>query len=322
MHELDAQTAALLARLSELSGGVRVDMRDLPIEAVREASRSTWLALAGPDEADCETRALEIPRRGGAIAARLYRPAGARPQLPVVVYFHGGGWVMGDLDSYEPLVKALCQASGCAFVSVDYRLAPEHPFPAGLEDAARAVEWVMEHGAAIGCRSDSVAVMGDSAGGNLAAVVAWMNGRSHPGRIRAQFLIYPMLDVATPHREYPSRRAFGAGDYLLASSDIDAVTQWYLNASVVPDDPRVSPLFADNPGAFPETVIVSAGFDPLTSEANRFAERLRDHGVRCETRCFDHTIHAFMSFGDLDVAAEARAWLAERVRNLLERRAE
>jgi len=318
MPQLDSQTEALLARLSALSGGVRVEMSELPIDAIREGSRATWLALAGPDEVQCEIRRVAIPRDGDTLPARLYRPAGARGPLPLVVYFHGGGWVMGDVESYEPLVKALCAASGVAFLSVDYRLAPEHPFPAGLDDAVRAVEWAIENGSRIECQPDRVAVMGDSAGGNLGAVVAWLDGEKHPGRIRAQFLIYPMLDVATPHPDYPSRTAFGSGDYLLASSDIDAVTNWYLQPGIAREEPRVSPLFVEDPQVFPPTVIVSAGFDPLTSEAERFAERLRTHGVSCRTRCFGSTIHAFMSFGELDVSRRARTWLAGRVRDTLQ----
>lgn len=321
MSRPDDQTQALLDRLRDLSGGVRVDMRDLPIEMVREGARQTWLALAGKDTPRCKIRSVEIPRKDDPtsepLPARLYRPIDAAGSIPLVVYFHGGGWVMGDLDSYEPLVKALCESSGCMILSVDYRLAPEHPFPAGLEDAACAVEWAVDHADRIECRADAIAVSGDSAGGNLAAVVAWQLGRTRPGALRGQFLIYPMLDVASDHSSYRSRRDFGAGEYLLANSDIDAVTDWYLADSTARDDSRVSPLFAPQPERFPPTVIVSAGFDPLTSEGHRFAERLGQAGVASQHNCFEPTIHAFMSFGDLDVAVEGRNWLAAQIANHL-----
>jgi len=321
MNEPDAQTRALLDRLQALSGGVRADMREIPITAVREGARQTWLALSGPDSARCETQSIEIPRfresAGPPLAARLYRPIVKHGPLPLVVYFHGGGWVMGDLDSYQPLVKALCAASGSAFVSVDYRLAPENPFPAGLEDAQHAVEWALEQADRLGCRADRLAVAGDSAGGNLAAVVAWRLGRKRPGLLSGQFLIYPMLDVAADHAKYSSRMAYGAGEYLLANSDIDAVTAWYLPDCVRRDDPCVSPMFASAPEVFPPTVMVSAGLDPLTSEAEVYAHRLRRAGVACRHKHFETTIHAFMSFGDLEVAQRGRRWLALRISEML-----
>jgi len=317
MNRLDPETAALLRRLRELGGGgPRPDMRELPVAAVRTASRATWMALAGTDRSACRVEPLALPGPGGPIPARLYRPAGRAGALPLVVYFHGGGWVMGDLDSYEPLVKALCQASGAAFVSVDYRLAPENRFPAGLEDARAALAWAATEADRVGCDRDRIGVMGDSAGGNLAAVVALAERGSNPTRVRAQFLIYPMLDVASGHDRYSSRRDYGDGEYLLANSDIDAVTAWYLN-DTPPGDPRVSPLFEPDLAGAPPAVIVSAGLDPLTGEAERYAERLTGAGVACRHRSFDNTIHAFMSFGDLAVARRARQWLGARVCELL-----
>ncbi len=316
MKQPEVQTRALLDHLKELAGGVRLDMRELPIEVVREGARATWMALAGEDYACCETEAFEIAGGGGNVPVRLYRPRQAQDRLPLVIYFHGGGWVMGDLDSYEPLVKALCQTSGAAFISVDYRLAPEYPFPAALEDAAAAVQWAHQHAAGIDCNADRLGIMGDSAGGNLAAVIAQADRNESHRRLRAQFLIYPMLDVASRHERYRSRVRNGDGRYLLANSDIDAVTSWYLDGTSA-HDPRVSPLAESDLSGTPATLILSAGFDPLTSEAERYAERLTNAGVSCRHQCFDDTIHAFMSFGDLDVARRGRLWLARQVAELL-----
>jgi len=316
MDQPEAQTRALLARLDELAGGIRPDMRELPIEAVREGARATWLALAGDDEAQCEVKAFEIPGGGANVPVRLYRPLNRHGHLPLVIYFHGGGWVMGDLDSYEPLVKALCEASGAAFLSVDYRLAPEHRFPAALEDAAAALGWSHRRAAELGCDVGRIGVMGDSAGGNLAAVTALADRHAANRCVQAQFLIYPMLDVASEHATYRSRIDHGSGEYLLANSDIDAVTAWYLD-DTPPSDPRVSPLQEQDLTGAPPTVIVSAGLDPLTSEAEQFAARLMQAGVACQHKCFENTIHAFLSFGDLDLARQGRRWLGWKISELL-----
>lgn len=220
---------------------------------------------------------------------------------------------MGDLDVYEPLLKDLCARSGALILSVDYRLAPEHKFPAGLEDGLAAVRWAADQAAKIGADPARLAVMGDSSGGNLAAVIAHKLRDDGGVRLASQFLLYPALDAASAHATYPSRVRFGDGSYLLSRRDIEVATAWYLDECTRADDPAVSPLLAENVAGLPPAVILTAGHDPLRHEAERYAARLADASVPALYRCFQTTIHAFLSFGVLEAAREGRTWLAERV---------
>lgn len=317
---LDRQTAALLARLEELGGGSTRDMGAVDAPAARAGSRAMWMAFAGQDDSICPVEHLDIPGMAGPVPARLYRPPSAEPGgalRPLVVFLHGGGWALGELDSYEPLVKALCEASGVLFLSVDYRLAPEHKFPAGLEDGLSAVRWAAAHAAQIGGDPARIAVMGDSSGGNLAAVIAQQMRHDDRVHLAAQFLLYPVLDVASAHADFPSRLRFGDGPYLLTCRDIEVTTAWYLDGRTAAADPAVSPLLAEDLAGLPPALILSAGHDPLQDEARRYADRLRAAGVPTEFRCFETTIHAFLSFGVLEIAQQARRYLAEEIRRRL-----
>ncbi|MFQ5347956.1 MAG: alpha/beta hydrolase [Rhodothalassiaceae bacterium] len=316
---LDGDTARLLARLAEMGGGADRDMSAIDAPAARLVSATMWELFRGDAGPDCPVEPLAIPGPAAGIPARLYRPPGraADALLPLVVFLHGGGWAMGDLDAYEPLVMDLCVGSGAAFLAVDYRLAPEHPFPAGLKDSLAAIEWAAEQAPALGIDAARIAVMGDSAGGNLATVAARRLHEAGTHRLVAQFLLYPVLDVASPHDAYPSRLAHGDGDYLLARTDLDATTAWYTAAGADPADPDISPLRAPDLSTLPPTVILVGGHDPLLDEARRYAERLAAAGVACEFRCCESAIHAFLSFGDLAVARRGRTWLAGKVAHYL-----
>ncbi|RME65079.1 MAG: alpha/beta hydrolase [Alphaproteobacteria bacterium] len=314
---LDPQTAALLSQLVFMQDGVERDMGAFDVAAARAASQAMWQGLNGPDVGGCTITALNVPAAAGPVPARLYRPAAADATLALVVFLHGGGWALGDLDGYQTLVKALCGASGAAFLSVDYRLAPENKFPAGLEDGLAAVRWVWAEAAYLGVDPARVAVMGDSAGGNLAAVIAQQLRASADGRLAAQFLLYPMLDVASRHDVYPSRQRFGDGGYLISRRDIDVTTAWYLPDPALAHDPRVSPLLASDFDGLPPAVILTAGFDPLCDEAKAYADKLRAARVPVTFKCFENTVHAFLSFGDLAIARAGRAWLASQVKRLL-----
>jgi acetyl esterase len=237
---------------------------------------------------------LSIPGPAGDIGARHYRPdnddAGA-----LLVFFHGGGWVIGDLDTHDNVCRLICRDAGIQVLSVAYRLAPEHPAPAGLRDAYAAYRWALEHGADLGARPGIVAVGGDSAGGNLAAVVARL-GRDDGVPPALQLLLYPVTDLRGGTR---SRALFATG-FLLTAHDIDWCTQGYLGESQLDvTDPRVSPLVADDLAGLSPALVITAGFDPLRDEGEAYADRMRDAGVPVDVRRMSSLIHSFCNFSPL-----------------------
>ncbi|MFM2067044.1 MAG: hypothetical protein RLZZ584_1953 [Pseudomonadota bacterium] len=249
----------------------------------------------------------------GAIALRLYRPLGsaAAELLPVLVYFHGGGWVIGDLDTHDTLCRELANASGCAVVAVDYRLAPEHRFPAAVDDALAATRWVARQAATLQLDASRLAVGGDSAGGNLAAVVcqlardATRSGSAPALPIALQLLIYPATDM---RRGAPSHTSNGQG-YLLTRETMDYFCGHYIPPGPAGagqlDDPRASPLLHLDLAGLPPALVLTAGFDPLRDEGLLYADRLSAAGVRCTHVCYERQIHGFITMGR--VLDEARS---------------
>lgn len=315
---LDSQTAELLHELGLMPDAPEVGMLEIGVEAAREGSRAVWHAYAGDESPLCLTEDVRLPGAAQPVPARLYHVSVEHWRAsPLVVFFHGGGWSMGDLDCYDLFMRDLCVRSGATLLSVEYRLAPEHKYPAGLEDGLAAVRWAAHFVDIHGGDAARLAVMGDSAGGNLAAVIARRLHSEGRMRLAAQFLLYPMLDVSKPHSAYPSRMRFGDGEYLLTRASIDATTAWYLDGVGRPDDPDVSPLLVEDVSILPETIIVIGGHDPLLDEARLYVERLQAAGVATRFKCFETTIHAFLSFGVLDVARQGRAYLAEEIRRCL-----
>jgi acetyl esterase len=249
------------------------------------------------------TEDLTIPAAdGAAIPARVYRPEQAGP-APTVVLLHGGGWVIGDLDTHDNLARSLCRDCAAVVVSVDYRLAPEARFPAAVEDAIAATRWAGEHLAELG-GNDVLAVAGDSAGGNLAAVVAHeLRDRPQPGvpALAAQLLIYPATDVLG---DYASRTDNGEG-YFLDLPTMGWFMEHYVgDAQEAYADPRVSPLRAESLADLPPAVVVTAEFDPLRDEGEAYADALRAAGVKVEVRRFDGLIHGFIDMGPHAAAAQ------------------
>jgi acetyl esterase/lipase len=240
----------------------------------------------------------------GGVPVRVYRPADG--VLPAIVHLHGGGWVLGDLDTHDSLCRDLAADSGCAVVSVDYRLAPEHPFPAALEDSLSAVRAVGE----LGLDPDRVALYGDSAGGGLAAVIA----RELGGAVRHQVLVYPVCDARVGATESYSRYAEG---YFLTAADM----RWFVDhyaAGVDPSDPRLSPLAAEDLAGAPPATIVLGEYDPLHDEGVAYARRLEEAGVDVELREYPGQLHPFVLLaGVIDDGREARGWIAQRLRAAL-----
>jgi acetyl esterase len=258
---------------------------EVPVDQARAGHETETKLLSGPGEPVAEVRDLEIAAPSCSIPARLYRPEGAQP-LPLIVYLHGGGWTIGSIESFDTVVRALANAAGAIVVSVEYRLAPEAPFPAALEDSLCAVRWLAANAAELGADPTRMAIAGDSAGGNLATVVA----RRLRGEVdlRAQVLIYPVTDAGCNTASY---REFGEGHGLTAAS-MHRFWNLYLNGADG-TDPDASPLRAEDLAGLPPAFVLTAGFDPLRDEGEAYAEALREAGVEVEVRRFEGAIHGF-----------------------------
>jgi acetyl esterase len=302
---LDPQAAAYLARLDEL-GAPRYGEQPTPV--VRAAMDDGAAALFGPFEpVPFEDR--DLPGPAGAIPVRIYRPAAAAGTL---VWFHGGGWALGSIRSSHPSCSALADLARCTVVSVDYRLAPEHPFPAAVDDAWAAFEWVAGNLDALGA-SGPVAVGGDSAGGNLSAVVA-LRARDRGVPIAAQLLVYPVTDADLERPSYVEN----ATGYWLTSAGM----AWFWDQYVPSGDrfhPDASPLRATSlAGTAPATIVI-AEYDPLRDEGEAYAARLVEAGVPVRLHRYDGMIHGFFRVpAMIDRANEALADVAAAAREALD----
>ncbi len=262
-------------------------------------------------------RDLRAPGPHGDVPLRLYRPLGCRPEaiLPVLVYFHGGGCVIGDLDTHDTLCRTLANDAGICVISVDYRLAPEPRFPVPVDDCLAATRWIAANAAALGVDAARLAVGGDSAGGNLAAVVSIAARDAGDLPIRHQLLIYPVTDL---RRDAPSHTSNGQG-YLLTRESI----AYFYDQHYVPDraqhlDWRVSPLLAASLEALPPALVITAGYDPLRDEGRHYAEALTAAGNSAVYVCFERQIHGFITMGRVfdDASVAVRMCAAELRRAL------
>jgi acetyl esterase len=261
-------------------------------------------------------RELQAEGPHGPISMRLYRPVGtdASTILPVLVYFHGGGWVIGDLETHDTLCRAFANASGCAVIAVDYRLAPENRFPKAVDDAFAATEWVFAHATDLQLDGSRLAVGGDSAGGNLAAVVAIVARDNGNLPIAFQMLIYPATDQ---HRTAPSHTENGMG-YLLTKETMDYFSGHYITDTTQYRDWRASPLLHPDLTRLPPALVLTAGYDPLRDEGAEYAKRLTAAGNRASYICFDRQIHGFITMGRvLDEAHTAVALCATELKRVL-----
>lgn len=258
-------------------------------------ARELFESLRRPPTVACpEVRDVDA----GGIGARLYRPVDGTTGL--LVWFHGGGWVIGDLDSTEDVCRSLATRSGHCVLSVDYRLAPDHPFPAPLEDCITATRWAHEHAGELGIDPARIAVGGDSAGGNLAAVVA----NIAPVPLVHQLLVYPVTDSRMGSTSFTEN----AEGYFLTAAAMRWFTDHYLSGGQgAPDDPRVSPLLtsADTLGQGPPATLFTAGYDPLRDEGAAYAGRLGDEGVHVSHVQYPDQIHGF--FTQIALMADARS---------------
>lgn len=271
-----------------------------PAEA-REAYRRQVEVSNGPPVPVGVVRDLEVDGAAGPLPARHYTPAENGGPGPLILFFHGGGFVLGDLETHDAPCRLICRHTGAHVLSVEYRLAPEHPFPAAVEDGRAALRWAFANAAGLGAEAARVAVAGDSAGGNVAAVAAWLASRDGGPVPVLQALIYPATDVAELSR---SHDLFGGG-FLLTRELMDWFTALYV-ADADPADPRLSILRAEGLGSVPPALIVTAGFDPLRDEGEAYAEALRAAGAPVVLRRFPGLVHGFCNaIGTSRVSREA-----------------
>ena len=240
-------------------------------------------------------RDLAAPGPHGPIPLRLVRPAGVADAvaLPLLVYFHGGGWVIGDLDTHDVACRTLAAGAGIAVLAVDYRLAPEHRFPAAVDDCIAAVRFARAEAAALGADAARIAVGGDSAGGNLAAVACLALRDAGEPVPAFQLLIYPATDMRAVA---PSHTANGQG-YMLTADSIAYYREHYMPDAAEWADWRASPLLAPDHAHLPPALVLTAGFDPLRDEGRQYADALSGAGVACQYICFERQIHGFVTMG-------------------------
>jgi acetyl esterase len=289
----------------------------LPAAEARAFYRERRSVTQPAPSAVAEVRELGAPGPGGGtIPLRLYRPMGSQAAdvLPVLVYYHGGGWVIGDLDTHDVLCRELCNGSGCAVVAVDYRLAPEHRFPAAVDDALAATRWVRQEAASLGIDPGRLAVGGDSAGGNLAAVISIMARDAGDLPIAFQLLIYPGTDMRRGHASHTTN---GKG-YLLEADTITYFHDHYITDVAQDLDWRASPLLHKDLSKLPPALVITAGFDPLRDEGLEYADTLAAAGNRATYVCFERQIHGFITMGKvLDEANAAVGLCAAELRRAL-----
>ncbi len=306
---LDPQVKKILIEAEALGLPAYQDLS--PTEA-----RKQMLDLAPPVEPLLAVNRVEdrsIPGPGGEIPLRLYYPVGD-PPFATLVYFHGGGWVIGDLDTHHAFCHALAKKSGCLVVSVDYRLAPEHPYPAAVEDAYAATKWVAENAAVIQADPDRFAVCGDSAGGHLAAVVSMMARDRKGPRIDLQVLIYPITDCNFNTPSYKENKE----GYMLTRDLMKWFWNLFLEDESQADDPYASPLRADNLSDLPQALIITAGYDPLRDEGEAYGKRLQGAGVKVTLSRYPGMIHAFIRMtARLDKANDALDEIAGTLKDVL-----
>ncbi len=307
-RELDPQIADLLRELQE-AGSVPLQSLS-PVDA-RIAYANGAKLLASRGERVARILNTEINDTDRHLPVRIYYPEATDDSpIPMVLYFHGGGWSFGSIETHDAACRAICTGASTIVASVEYSLAPEYKFPRAVDDAIEAGEWAGKNAEALGADPSRIVLAGDSAGANLAAVVALHARRDSRINFYCQLLIYPATDLSM---SYPSHNSFGDGFRLTRSLMIWSSTNYLRDGSDIMDY-RASPLYAETHSGLPPAIVVTAGFDPLRDEGAAYATKLRDAGVDVEYRCFDSLVHGFI--GLTGVVTGAAAALDEIVKML------
>lgn len=293
---LDPQIQAFMGQLAAQQSP---KIWDIPVEQTRALYR---LMTSMTDEQNLPVGKVEdrgLPGPAGTVPIRLYTPVAAGSDLlPCLVYYHGGGMIMGDLDTHDALCRRLAAEADARIIAVDYRLAPEAPFPAAVDDAWAALNWVADNAMDLDIDANRIAVGGDSAGGNLAAVVAQMAARQGGPSLVYQLLLYPWLD----YDGGPSRAAFGEG-YGVDQPMMDFFARLYFPAGADPDDPRLSPLRQKDVSGVAPALVVTAGYDPLKDEGIAYADKLKKAGVAATHENYAGMVHGFFAMTAVSTAA-------------------
>lgn len=306
----------LAKRLLAMMAAAAPPTRSRPSVEARRQSLAKLMQFARADAPDVTTSNGRLPGPGGELPYRLYAPASAGERMPGFVFFHGGGLVAGSIATHDRIAAALAHATGCRLVSVDYRLAPEHKFPAAVDDAIAATEWVAREAPTLGIDAERLVVGGDSAGATLAAIVCQEAMQNAGLSIVAQCLICPVLDF---EEISPSREAFAEG-HLIDRPTMEADLADYLPQGLDAADPRISPLRATRLAGLPMAIIHTAEFDPMRDEGNAYARKLLTAGVVVEHTCHDGMIHNFHAMGAILPQAQlVLSQIGEQVRRAVEK---
>lgn len=303
---LDPQVAALRAGRAKAGSA---PLYTMSVEQARAEDLRSIRAAAGSPEPVADVVERYLPGPAGELRVRIYRPDGERP-LPALLYFFGGGWTLGTIDTSDGICRSLTNLAGCATISVGYRLAPEHRFPAAVDDCYAATCWVAEHAAELQVDPDRLAVGGDSAGGNLAAAVTLLARDGGPTLVH-QLLVYPNTDYLA---DTPSRRE-NTDPLLFNSTSVDWYWRHYLTGPADGENPLASPLRASDLTGLPPATVLTAEYDPLRDEGEQYAERLQQAGVPVELTRHAGMVHGFFAMsGVLDAAGRSVRHAADRLR--------
>jgi acetyl esterase len=303
---LDPQINLMIALAGRLN---KPKSHELSVAEARLSMRDQLGLVEAPVLSSVEVEDLVIPAgvtpQSPPLPARIYRPRGLRGPAPLVVYYHGGGFVVGDTLTHDPSCRVLADRGRCLVASIDYRLGPESPFPAAVDDALTALRWAQREAAALGVDPRRIAVGGDSAGGNLAAVVAHTSLEAGGQGPALQLLVYPVTDMTA---SFASRRTFAEG-FILERETMDWFTDRYLAPDLDRAQPRLSPLFAPSFAGVCPALVLTAGFDPLRDEGRAYADRLREAGIPVWYRNYPGLTHGFWNMSG--AITEARRALHE-----------